>query len=114
MAALEPQPSVAVAIIGLVPNTNPPLLFSVDVMIMLRVELFAPVEPDPEPEPLMPSLPRSSILLDVSIDIFVVLEPPEKNELKTASGWTPLCCDRLFDCFEAELESRLASWFCRH
>ena len=92
MADVDPQ-SVAVAIIGLVPNKNPPLLFSVDVMIMLRVELFAPVEPDPEPEPLMPSLPRSSILLDV-LDIFAFLLPPEKNELRIASGWTPPCCCR--------------------
>ena len=46
------------------------------------VELFTPEEPDAEPEPLIPSLPKSSALT-LPPALFL---PPVKNEPKAARG----------------------------
>ena len=69
------------------PIMNP--LLSLGVLIPLFiVELFTPDEPDAEPEPLIPSLPKSSVLTLPPPEVFF---PPVKNEPKAASGWLPCC-----------------------
>ena len=80
---------------------NPPL--SLDVLKPFLVELFTPEEPDAEPDPLIPSLPRSSALV-LPPPIFL---PPVKNEPNAARGWLP-CCFGVAR-FKVEFESHFGS-----
>ena len=50
----------------------------------LAEELLTPDDPDADPEPLIPSLPRSSPLALVPVPVLALL--PEKNDPRAAKG----------------------------
>ena len=67
------------------PTKNPPLLSVEAILKPLIAELLTPEEPDADPEPLIPSLPKSSVRFIGPPDEAAFF-PPVKNERNAASG----------------------------